>query len=173
MFRVVTSARNKVPVAGAAAAGTAAVGFAGFYFANKKSKNININTGSVGLPEELKALMPLVGMNATKCEAPAVDWDALRKDICDVLDHEDYMEEPPGPLFVRLAWHSAGTYDKGDGSGGSCGATMRFKPECDWGANAGLKRGHALLEPLKKKYPGVGNKIENYIKCSNKMWKLQ
>ncbi len=44
-----------------------------------------------------------------------------------------------GPVLVRLAWHCSGTYDKETGTGGSNGATMRFSPESDHGANAGLK----------------------------------
>jgi len=92
------------------------------------------------------------------CEA-AVDWDAVRKEIVAVLesDYEDssYAGANPGPLFVRLAWHSSGTYCKATKTGGSCGATMRFEPELSWGANAGLKLGQDLLEPVKKKFPQV------------------
>lgn len=43
-----------------------------------------------------------------------------------------------GPVFVRLAWHASGTYDKNTKTGGSDGATMRFNPEKTDGANAGL-----------------------------------
>lgn len=52
---------------------------------------------------------------------------------------------------VRLAWHAAGTYDKGSGTGGSNGATMRYAPESEHGANAGLAVARALLEPIKAK----------------------
>jgi cytochrome c peroxidase len=57
-----------------------------------------------------------------------------------------------GPTLVRLAWHAAGTYSVFDKTGGSNGATMRFAPECNWGANAGLKVAREFLEPIKKKY---------------------
>jgi hypothetical protein len=56
---------------------------------------------------------------------------------------------------VRLAWHSSGTYNKADGTGGSNGATMRFKPESEHGANAGLAVARALLEPIKAKFPWI------------------
>eukprot|EP00808_Paulinella_micropora_P027882 g11549.t1 len=60
-----------------------------------------------------------------------------------------------GPLFLRLAWHSSGTYDKSDGSGGSCGATMRFKQEASDPANAGLEHGRKFLEPIKAQFPWI------------------
>ena len=55
-----------------------------------------------------------------------------------------------GPILVRLAWHSSGTYKKEDNTGGSNGATMRFRPEAEHSANAGLHVARELLEPVKK-----------------------
>ena len=52
-------------------------------------------------------------------------------------------------VLVRLAWHASGTYDKTTGTGGSNGATMRFNPEANHGANAGLNVGRDFLEPVK------------------------
>ena len=61
-----------------------------------------------------------------------------------------------GPLLVRLAWHSSGTYAKGGSpAGGSDGARMRFSPEAKDGANAGLEKARALLEPIKKAHPDI------------------
>ena len=57
------------------------------------------------------------------------------------------------PMAVRLAWHSSGTFDKKDGSGGSSGATMRFEPESTDDANAGLNIMRDLLIPVKKQFP--------------------
>ena len=57
------------------------------------------------------------------------------------------------PFAVRLAWHSSGTFDKKDGSGGSNSASMRFEPESADGANAGLEKARALLAPIAEKYP--------------------
>lgn len=94
----------------------------------------------------------------TSCEA-AVDWGAVRKEIVKILDADytdaSYDGATPGPLFLRLAWHSAGTYCAATKTGGSNGATMRFKPEIDWGANAGLKLAQDMLEPVAKKFPNM------------------
>jgi catalase (peroxidase I) len=57
------------------------------------------------------------------------------------------------PMAVRVAWHASGTYDKRDGSGGSNGATMRFQPEHDDPANAGLFIIHDLLLKVKTEFP--------------------
>jgi cytochrome c peroxidase len=89
----------------------------------------------------------------------SVDWEAVRRDIVAILDADykdsSYDGATPGPLFVRNAWHSAGTWCKSTGTGGSAGATMRFDPELNWGANAGLGLAHKLLEPVKKKHPDM------------------
>ena len=57
--------------------------------------------------------------------------------------------------FVRLAWHCSGTYSQKDNSGGSNGGRMRFRPEADFGANAGLGVARAALEPIKAQFPDV------------------
>jgi cytochrome c peroxidase len=80
-----------------------------------------------------------------------VDYAAVREDIDKVIEEDDNR----GPLLVRLAWHSSGTYAKKDRSGGSCGATMRYEPESKWGANAGLNLARDLLEPIKAKHPNL------------------
>ena len=83
-------------------------------------------------------------------EAPPFDIAALRKELEALVD--DNLEQ--APTLVRLAWHEAGTYAKGCSVTGSPNsASMRFKPECDHGANAGLLATQSLLEPLKAKYP--------------------
>lgn len=91
-----------------------------------------------------------------KASAP-VDYAALRADLeALMVSNPKYDDGHYGPLLLRLAWHAAGHYDKKDGSGGSgSGATMRYSPEAEWDANAGLKTARDLLEPLKAKYPGV------------------
>ena len=59
------------------------------------------------------------------------------------------------PMMLRLAWHCSGTWCKTALNGGSDGGTMRFKPECDHGGNAGLGIARDLLEPIKAKHPNV------------------
>eukprot|EP00404_Azadinium_spinosum_P004064 CAMPEP_0180463136 /NCGR_PEP_ID=MMETSP1036_2-20121128/24770_1 /TAXON_ID=632150 /ORGANISM="Azadinium spinosum, Strain 3D9" /LENGTH=351 /DNA_ID=CAMNT_0022469941 /DNA_START=57 /DNA_END=1112 /DNA_ORIENTATION=+ len=115
-------------------------------------------TGGVALGLGVSAVGWSMGPVAL-CEAGA-DWDAVRKEVVTLLEDDNYKDSSyeganPGPLLVRLAWHSSGTFCKHTGTGGSGGATMRFEPEVSWGANAGLKYAQDLLEPIKKKFPQV------------------
>jgi cytochrome c peroxidase len=86
---------------------------------------------------------------------PVRDYGAVRKAIEDILDKDDYDDGSYGPVLVRLAWHASGTYDKGTNTGGSNGATMRWAPESEHAANAGLQVARALLEPIKAKFPWI------------------
>lgn len=80
------------------------------------------------------------------------DYQAVYNEIASRLEEkDDYDDGSYGPVLLRLAWHASGTYDKETGTGGSNGATMRFAPESDHGANAGLKAARDFLEPVKGK----------------------
>ncbi|KAI0125911.1 peroxidase [Xylariales sp. AK1849] len=94
---------------------------------------------------------------ATKVFTPAKeDYQKIYNEIAARLEEkDDYDDGSYGPVLVRLAWHASGTYDKETNTGGSNGATMRFAPEGDHGANAGLKHARDFLEPVKVKYPWI------------------
>lgn len=84
------------------------------------------------------------------------DYAKVREAIAELLEsNPDYDDGSYGPVLVRLAWHTSGTYDKNSGTGGSNGATMRFAPENAWGANAGLGIARDLLEPVKRSFPWI------------------
>ncbi|KAI9040554.1 peroxidase [Aspergillus affinis] len=83
------------------------------------------------------------------------DYSAVRRDIVAQLKKPDYDDGSAGPVFVRLAWHSAGTYDAESDTGGSNGAGMRYEAEGGDPANAGLQHGRAFLEPVKEKNPWI------------------
>ncbi len=107
------------------------------------------------------ALSNPMNENFTYTEAfNSLDYNALKKDIRDLLQKSqewwpaDYGTY--GGLFIRMAWHSAGTYRTGDGRGGSRWGQQRFAPLNSWPDNANLDKARRLLWPIKKKY---GNKI--------------
>lgn len=84
------------------------------------------------------------------------DYQAVYNEIAKRLqDHDEYDDGSYGPVLLRLAWHASGTYDKATGTGGSNGATMRFAPESQHGANNGLINARDFLEPVKKKFPWI------------------
>jgi len=92
---------------------------------------------------------------SSSTSAAAVDYGAVRRDIEALLEDAKYDDGSYGPVFIRLAWHAAGTFDKKDSSGGSNGATMRYVGESGYGANAGLATARDRLEKVKSKYPGI------------------
>jgi len=89
--------------------------------------------------------------NPVYASAPVADYKAIRGKIAKLIE----SDPSNGPLFIRLAWHASGTYDKNKKNGGSNGATMRFDPEAKWGANAGLHLARNLLEKIKKEHPEI------------------
>lgn len=79
------------------------------------------------------------------------DLAALRKSVTDVIADDSNM----GPTFIRLAWHSAGTYSKSAANGGSAGGHIRLRPERDYGANKGLDKAMKALEAVKAAHPWI------------------
>ncbi len=95
---------------------------------------------------------------AEAAKSAPVDYNRLKDDIKAAITADEEKRgdgTSMGPTLVRLAWHAAGTYSIFDKTGGSNYASMRFAPEKNWGANAGLQIARDFLEPMKKKYPGV------------------
>ncbi len=103
-------------------------------------------------------------MSASSSPAPAdgnpaaptaAQLQEVETSIKSLMRRPGYDDGSAGPVLGRLAWHSAGTYDKETNTGGSNGAGMRYEKEGGDPANAGLQHARAFLEPIKRQHPWI------------------
>jgi len=91
-------------------------------------------------------------LDVQKVGSKALNLDALKSEIRQALISQ---KSNACPIAMRMAWHSSGTYDRSDDTGGSNGGTMRFSPEAEDPANEGLSIIRDLLLPVKKRHPNL------------------
>lgn len=107
--------------------------------------------GGIGYSFYQKSPAPPKSFTPTASDYQNV-YDAVAQRL---IDEDDYDDGSYGPVVLRLGWHASGTYDKETGTGGSNGATMRFAPESEHGANSGLKAARDFLDPIKEQFPWI------------------
>ncbi|MDP4662166.1 MAG: catalase/peroxidase HPI, partial [Salibacteraceae bacterium] len=141
----------------------------GYSGATKSASNNKANSNEHWWPNQLNleilrqnsSLSDPMNANYSYAEAfNSLDYAAVKQDIKEVLTNSqdwwpaDYGNY--GGLFIRMAWHSAGTYRTADGRGGSRSGQQRFAPLNSWPDNANLDKARRLVWPVKQKY---GNKL--------------
>ena len=100
-----------------------------------------------------RAMELLAAMQEESKHARAAEVGTARAAVRAMLEQKEWDDGSLTPVFIRLAWHSSGTYDAATKTGGSNGAGMRFGPEAGDPENAGLDKARAFIEPLKAQFP--------------------
>lgn len=134
------SGSNIGMIAGLALAG--GVAYYGYSQYTKKDSNLGVS----GIAKKL----------TSADEATFEDYQKVYNAIAKKLqDDDEYDDGSYGPVLVRLAWHSSGTYDRNAGNGGSGAGTMRFDKEYGTDSNAGLKNGTEFMQSIHDQFPWI------------------